>query len=101
MLAQSHAHRPWHLSAVFAVAAASRLAGFALTSLPGVLETRPELSTPITSFRSRKWYFSLGIHSLCIVREGVYIHGSGTNPYAGGVFHHASPARTPGSVLIS
>jgi len=101
MLAQSHAHRSWHLSAVFAVAAASRLAAFALTSLPGVLETRPELSTPITSFRSRKWCLPLAIHSLYVVREGVYIRGSGANPYAGGVFHHASPGRTPGSVLIS
>jgi len=51
---QSRIDRSWHLGAVLGIAAALRLSVFALTALPAVLETRPELSTPITSFRSRK-----------------------------------------------
>jgi hypothetical protein len=49
---QSRLDRSWHLGAVLAIAAALRLSVF--TALPGIFETRPELSTPITSFRSRE-----------------------------------------------
>ena len=51
---QSRIDKSWHLGAVLVIAAALRLSVFAFTALPAVLETRPELSTPITSFRSRK-----------------------------------------------
>ncbi|GFZ46707.1 hypothetical protein JCM24511_03927 [Saitozyma sp. JCM 24511] len=53
-----------------------RLALFA-TSIPALLEKRPELSTPLTSVRSLK--------------EGQFIFAQGSDPYAGGVFHHQSP----------
>jgi len=69
---QSYAHRPWHMGGIFAIAAALRLAIFAFTSVPGLLEARPELSTPITSFRSREWSVSYQI-SWQPVREGVFI----------------------------
>lgn len=86
---QSRIDKSWHLGAVLVIAAALRLSVFAFTALPAVLETRPELSTPITSFRSRESRLqSMGIYSLKTVREGVFIHASGTNPYHGGVFHH-------------
>ncbi|KAK4690002.1 GPI-anchor transamidase subunit U, partial [Tremellales sp. Uapishka_1] len=59
---------------VLAAGLVLRIAVFS-TRLPSVLEGRPELSTPLTSFRS--------------LREGVYIYGKGTNPYEGGVFYHS------------
>lgn len=49
--------QPGTLLAVFALAALLRLGLFSLTSLPRLLENRPELSTPITSFKSRKSTF--------------------------------------------
>ncbi|WWD17168.1 hypothetical protein CI109_101606 [Kwoniella shandongensis] len=52
-----------------------RLALFGVPALTNVLQRRPELSTPLTSFRSLK--------------EGVYIYERGTNPYSGGVFYHS------------
>ncbi|WRT66503.1 uncharacterized protein IL334_003462 [Kwoniella shivajii] len=61
---------------ILATGAALRLAlCFAAPSLGLILERRPELSTPLTSFRSLK--------------EGVIIHHKGTNPYSGGVFYHS------------
>ncbi|KAL7421883.1 hypothetical protein Q5752_003654 [Cryptotrichosporon argae] len=54
--------------------AALRLALFA-TALPGALERRPELTSPLTSFRSLK--------------EGVWLSERGVDPYAGGVFYHS------------
>ncbi|WVW84068.1 hypothetical protein I302_106097 [Kwoniella bestiolae CBS 10118] len=61
---------------IIAVGTALRLALFlGASSLCHALERRPELSTPLTSIRSLK--------------EGVYIHERGTNPYDGGVFYHS------------
>ncbi|WVQ99565.1 hypothetical protein IAU59_006701 [Kwoniella sp. CBS 9459] len=61
---------------VLAASAILRLALFiAAPTLCDILQRRPELSTPLTSFRSLK--------------EGVFIHEHGTNPYDGGVFYHS------------
>nr|XP_019011041.1 uncharacterized protein I206_04349 [Kwoniella pini CBS 10737]OCF49822.1 hypothetical protein I206_04349 [Kwoniella pini CBS 10737] len=61
---------------VLCAGAAIRLALFlGIPSLCHALERRPELSTPLTSFRSLK--------------EGVFIHDQGSNPYDGGVFFHS------------
>ncbi|ODN81964.1 hypothetical protein L202_02299 [Cryptococcus amylolentus CBS 6039] len=61
--------------AVLAAAALLRLAAFALPSLPDLLQRRPEISTPLVSFRSLK--------------EGVFLYSHGTNPYIGGTFYHS------------
>ncbi|WVF71301.1 hypothetical protein IAT40_006104 [Kwoniella sp. CBS 6097] len=61
---------------VLAAGAILRLAlFFAAPALCDILQRRPELSTPLTSFRSLK--------------EGVFIYERGTNPYDGGVFYHS------------
>ncbi|KAK8864523.1 hypothetical protein IAR55_001773 [Kwoniella newhampshirensis] len=60
---------------VLETGAVLRLALFAVPALTNVLQSRPELSTPLTSFRSLK--------------EGVYIYERGTNPYQGGIFYHS------------
>ncbi|WWC62117.1 uncharacterized protein I303_104708 [Kwoniella dejecticola CBS 10117] len=48
---------------------------FGVPSLCHALERRPELSTPLTSFRS--------------LHEGAFIYARGSNPYDGGVFYHS------------
>ncbi|OCF33002.1 hypothetical protein I316_05340 [Kwoniella heveanensis BCC8398] len=61
---------------VLAAGTVLRLALFITApALCDVLQRRPELSTPLTSFRSLK--------------EGVFIYERDTNPYEGGVFYHS------------
>jgi len=65
----------WQYAAAFAAGTALRLCLFSVTSIPRALQTRPELTTPLTAFRS--------------LQEGVFLHERGTNPYDGGVFYHS------------
>ncbi|KAI5451953.1 hypothetical protein NCC49_001253 [Naganishia albida] len=51
------------------------MALFAFTSVPDELETRIELSTPITNLRR--------------LREGVYLHQHGVDPYESSSFYHS------------
>ncbi|WVQ80836.1 hypothetical protein IAT38_002943 [Cryptococcus sp. DSM 104549] len=60
---------------VIFIGAIVRLGLFSVPSLSEALQRRPEASTPLTSFRNLK--------------EGVFIHEHGSNPYIGGVFHHS------------
>ncbi|KIR69356.1 phosphatidylinositol glycan, class U [Cryptococcus bacillisporus CA1873] len=62
-------------SQVFIAGAVLRMALFALPEVVMMLQRRPELSTPLTSFRSMK--------------EGVFIYQHGSNPYSGGTFYHS------------
>ncbi|WVR06925.1 hypothetical protein IAU60_003961 [Kwoniella sp. DSM 27419] len=65
-----------NIPAVLLAGAVIRLSLFVLApALCDALQRRPELSTPLTSFRSLK--------------EGVFIFEQGTDPYRGGVFYHS------------
>ncbi|KAI9639400.1 putative cell division cycle protein 91 [Dioszegia hungarica] len=65
---------PTHKLAVcLAAGVAVRLACFAIW--PESLQRRPELTSPLTSFRS--------------LQEGVFLFGKGDNPYTGGVFYYS------------
>ncbi|OXB39768.1 phosphatidylinositol glycan, class U [Cryptococcus neoformans] len=67
-------HKVSH-SQVYIVGAVLRMALFALPEIVMTLQRRPELSTPLTSFRS--------------IQEGVFIYQHGTSPYSGGTFYHS------------
>ncbi|ETN38601.1 uncharacterized protein HMPREF1541_06638 [Cyphellophora europaea CBS 101466] len=61
---------------VFAGAAVFRLAVFFLfPSIPDLLSTQVELSTPVSSFKR--------------VKEGLFLYERGVSPYDGGLFHQA------------
>lgn len=79
-------------SQVFIAGAVLRMALFALPEVVMMLQRRPELSTPLTSFRSSKsaLLFSSMTTSftVCLVKEGVFIYQHGSNPYSGGTFYH-------------
>ncbi|KLT45415.1 PIG-U-domain-containing protein [Cutaneotrichosporon oleaginosum] len=64
----------YRIAAVLAGGVLARLALFA-SPLPGMLERRPELTSPITSVRS--------------LREGTFLYKHTYDPYAGGVFFHS------------
>ncbi|KAL1411412.1 hypothetical protein Q8F55_002368 [Vanrija albida] len=67
--------QPQRLALVLGSALLLRLGLFASTGISAALERRPELTSPLTSFRSLK--------------EGVFLRDTGFDPYAGGVFHHS------------
>lgn len=73
---------------VIVVAVVLRLVLFAaFPSLPDLLTSRVEISTPVTSFKR--------------LQEGVFLYTHGVSPYDGGVFHQVggplslSPLTTP------
>jgi phosphatidylinositol glycan class U len=55
------------------------------TSLPDLLISRLEISTPITSFKRCTSFYLL---PLIIVKEGLFLYEHGVPPYNGGVCHH-------------
>ncbi|TXT08993.1 hypothetical protein VHUM_02467 [Vanrija humicola] len=67
--------QPQRLALVLASASLLRLSLFAFTGVSRAVERRPELTSPLTSFRS--------------LSEGVFLRDTGFDPYAGGVFHHS------------
>ncbi|WOO81184.1 Phosphatidylinositol glycan anchor biosynthesis class U protein [Vanrija pseudolonga] len=67
--------QPRRLALVLGSALLLRLGLFAFTGVSTALERRPELTSPLTSFRS--------------LSEGVFLRDTGFDPYAGGVFHHS------------
>ncbi|KKA26563.1 hypothetical protein TD95_004260 [Thielaviopsis punctulata] len=65
-----------HQTAVYAAAAAARLLFIAaFPTLPALLTSRVEISTPITSFKR--------------LQEGLFLYNYNVSPYDGGVFHQA------------
>ncbi|ORY32832.1 putative cell division cycle protein 91 [Naematelia encephala] len=75
MVLQLKLHEQQQQWLTLAAGAVLRLALFALTSLPSKLQHRPELVSPLTTFRS--------------LSEGVFLYKHDTNPYDGGVFHQS------------
>ncbi|WVQ72366.1 hypothetical protein IAR50_001918 [Cryptococcus sp. DSM 104548] len=61
--------------AVLVAASLVRFTAFAFPHLTTLLQRRPEISTPLVSFRS--------------LREGVFLYSHGMNPYIGSTFYHS------------
>src|ERR1700730_3080584 len=80
------------LNLVFLSALSLRLLLQTQTSLPDLLTSRLEISTPITSFKRRTSPFLLKI-----VKEGLFLYEHGVPPYNGGVCHQV---RIPRAVDI-
>ena len=72
---------------------------FAFPSLPTVLTSRVEISTPVTSFKRRRYTLQesaqegtgADIATSLTVQEGLFLYTHNVSPYDGGVFHQASP----------
>src|SRR5437762_3177883 len=72
------------------------------TSLPDLLTSRLEISTPITSFkRCNPAYIAI----LMIVKEGLFLYEHGVPPYNGGVCHQVLlpgvKVDTIGAIIVS
>src|SRR5208282_4410144 len=72
------------------------------TSLPDLLTSRLEISTPITSFkRCNPAYTPI----LIIVKEGLFLYEHGVPPYNGGVCHQVPTTEAPvdrvGAFIVS
>jgi phosphatidylinositol glycan class U len=80
-------------AALFAAAVAVRLFLFAaFPSLPDLLTSRVEVSTPVSSFKrcEGSGYFVQFIQWLTrsiAVQEGLFLYTRNVSPYEGGVFH--------------
>lgn len=79
-------------AALFAAAVAVRLFLFvAFPSLPDLLTSRVEVSTPVSSFKRCECSKSIPkafiFDQSTLVQEGLFLYTRNVSPYQGGVFH--------------